>query len=85
MYCINVCVKFNVFFPNSDRKKKPTHAPIVKKIHIKRVFGFTPNPCCYWYLFLGSYRHLTISPGFNRTQTIHDHAGVMASNPVEVN
>ena len=37
-------IKFDVFFPNSERKKKPTHAPIVKKIHLKCVFGLLQTP-----------------------------------------
>ena len=30
---INVCVKFDDFFPNGERKEKPINVPIVKKIH----------------------------------------------------
>ena len=32
-YYIYVCVKFDDFFANSKRNKKPIHVPIFKKIH----------------------------------------------------
>ena len=32
-YYINVCVKIDDVFPNSERKKNPIHVPIVKKFH----------------------------------------------------
>ena len=51
-YYIKAFVKFDDFFPNSERKKKPTHVPIVKKIHFLE---------CAQYAFLDHSKALVFS------------------------